>query len=357
MAGPKNKRVRIPEPLQKVFLASNRGGEVHKPPTDASASRVFLRGFFNRRPQQSGNDTSSDDETTDSTTSIPHAMVMSLPPPKSTKTTLSPQGFLDSIVSKRGYSTRRFKTLETGYYSKPTKLQRASYHLHMVQLVGNNNVKEVRAILQCGISPNPCSIYGESLVHSICRQGNYGMLEVFLEAGCSFQIADDCGRTPLHDACWATRPSFEIVKTILQHDPRLLYMTDCRGATPLSYVRRDQWVAWIDFFDDNKDVFWPQRSGGIEPPPPLANKPANSKPLPNPVDALEPDMCKVLCSGKMSPQECLLLTAQCDDEETCYDDSTMASGMTGMTGFDEDVDDLSEVDEELLDSLPIRIGA
>ena len=49
---------RIPVGVQAVFLASNRGEEVHKPPPDKSASRVFTR-FFRRKDFRNGDKGSS----------------------------------------------------------------------------------------------------------------------------------------------------------------------------------------------------------------------------------------------------------------------------------------------------------
>lgn len=41
-------RTRIPSTLQAVFLASNRGSEVHKPPPKRDADRTYFRGFIAR---------------------------------------------------------------------------------------------------------------------------------------------------------------------------------------------------------------------------------------------------------------------------------------------------------------------
>ena len=46
---------RIPFTLQAVFLASNRGNEVHKPPPEKVASKVFFRNWLFQRQSNSGN--------------------------------------------------------------------------------------------------------------------------------------------------------------------------------------------------------------------------------------------------------------------------------------------------------------
>ncbi len=45
-AQPQNKQGRIPVALQAVFLASNRGKEVHKPPPEKAANKVFFRNWL-----------------------------------------------------------------------------------------------------------------------------------------------------------------------------------------------------------------------------------------------------------------------------------------------------------------------
>jgi hypothetical protein len=45
-AQPQKKQSRIPVALQAVFLASNRGKEVHKPPPEKAANKVFFRNWL-----------------------------------------------------------------------------------------------------------------------------------------------------------------------------------------------------------------------------------------------------------------------------------------------------------------------
>jgi hypothetical protein len=45
----RSRQGRIPATLQAVFLASNRGNEVNKPPPAKVASKVYLRGWLFQR--------------------------------------------------------------------------------------------------------------------------------------------------------------------------------------------------------------------------------------------------------------------------------------------------------------------
>jgi ankyrin repeat protein len=162
------------------------------------------------------------------------------------------------MMKKRGYSTKRYNTLQTSYHNKPTPLQKASYDVHLISLIKSHNTDDLHNILQSGISPNPCNNYGESLVHMVCRRGDEELLQIMIQNGCCIHVADDYGRTPLHDACWAASPAFPTVELLLNKDVMLLQMTDCRGFLPLSYVRKDHWEQWNDFLRTKKDTYWPK---------------------------------------------------------------------------------------------------
>jgi hypothetical protein len=49
----RSRQGRIPATLQAVFLASNRGREVHKPPPASVASKVFFRNWLFQRQTES----------------------------------------------------------------------------------------------------------------------------------------------------------------------------------------------------------------------------------------------------------------------------------------------------------------
>lgn len=92
----------------------------------------------------------------------------------------------------------------------------------------------------------------------MCRQRNHEMLGLLLEAGCSVQVCDDFGRTPLHDACWTSSPNFELISMLLDQDPWLLCLQDCRGSTPLGYVKdHSHYRLWIEYLDQVADKYWP----------------------------------------------------------------------------------------------------
>ena len=101
-----------------------------------------------------------------------------------------------------------------------------------------------------------CNRHGESIVHISCRRGRADTLAFLLAHGGRVHMCDDMGRTPLHDACWAKTPVFDCISAILDQDPSLIRVMDCRGASPLAYIRREHWPAWRSFFDAKKEVWW-----------------------------------------------------------------------------------------------------
>ena len=118
----------------------------------------------------------------------------------------------------------------------------------MVEIVRRGEVEKMQKMMEMGLSPNPCNVYGESLVHmvrtredfecqkpffeflkpfdplpplynkllgivlishhhdlflipfqptheQVCRRGDIDLLEVLVDAGANLQVSDDYGRT------------------------------------------------------------------------------------------------------------------------------------------------------------------
>jgi ankyrin repeat protein len=267
-------------------------------------------------------------------------------------------------MKQRGYSTKRYSTLKTAYHNKPTALQKASYDLHLIGIIKASESEDLNEILKAGISPNPCNTYGESLVHMVCRRGDYKLLQVFIQNGCDIQVADDYGRTPLHDACWAAEPAFDTVTMLLEQDSTLLQMTDCRGFLPLSYVRKDHWPAWVQYFDTKKDLYFPNllstvleqsMHSTVSTVCEFVDQSPDTRPLQDPTHALPLDLANMVASGAIKPEEAMYLRNQrmakhesegdddSDDDDSDDDDDSE---------YDSDDDDNSDydTDDEIFDN-------
>jgi hypothetical protein len=279
----------------------------------------------------------------------------------------SPQEFLDSALEARGYSTKCYTTTNSGYSNAPTPLQLASYSVHILKMVViNKDQHALLDMLTCGISPNACNKFGESLLHRVCNFGQDKLLKIFLDCGADIQISDGPGRTPMHEVCRRPRPSFNTFELLLQQDARLLHMKDAAGAAPLSFIRVEQYGAWNEFLESILDTYWKPRDastaagcGGPQGPPPLALEKANSRPVPDPENALPLELAALVSSGRMTPDEAIAAhnnpAAEDDDENSTWDDDDSSSDSTDNIDVDEtEFDDETEFnlfDEKQLEEL------
>lgn len=279
---------------------------------------------------------------------------------------LSPQEYFDALLESRGYPTQRYPTLTTAYFNRPTLLQLHSYDKYLKSCVRRNDAVVLEDCLAGGLSPNPSNMYGESLLHNICRLGNGALLDLAFRYGASVQVCDDLGRTPLHDACWAADPTLDVFEMIIDRDPQLLHLSDARGNVPLQYVRRDHWSVWKDYLDHIKDRYWPDRrhqlhcdnqsnptnnpdhgnlsipqhnvvvargSGVVSDGPhdgddhqqvvvsspgvSLLQHAPHTRPIPDPLHALSVDLARLVASGLVEPTEAQLFNVldQLDDDD------------------------------------------
>jgi len=233
-------------------------------------------------------------------------------PPK--RSAVSPQEYLDALLYSRGYSTQRHAALDTAYFNRPTPLQQASFHTHLLDLIRRGDGEALRAHLLCGLSTNPANARGESIVHRVCRVGRSRLLDTLLrDVNVDVRVADHQGRTPLHEACAAN--SIECVELLLEEDLRLLHVADCDNVVPLQLVPQSAWADWVQWLDGQQDEYWPEHnpqfnSGGgrrgrqcCEPPPLFALQAPDSRPLKDPPNALTLDVAARVASGQVKPED------------------------------------------------------
>jgi ankyrin repeat protein len=101
--------------------------------------------------------------------------------------------------------------------------------------------------------------FGESLLHLACRKSFADVVRFLVqEAGVPFNVKDDFGRNPAHDACWTIIPNWELMDLIVEKCPDLLFVEDVRGHTPLDYVRAEHWPAWVKYLEQKGDKLAPK---------------------------------------------------------------------------------------------------
>lgn len=341
--------LRIPKTLQAVFVTSNRGRDVHKPPPQKVAYKVFknFMGIGKKKKE------SQPEQVNDSKKRSKKTKDLVAPE-------VSPQIYLDVLLRSRGYSTTRYRTLDGAYYNKPSPLQKASYTTRLIDVIRRQSPEELRKLISCGLSPNGCNQFGESIVHNLCRRGDAEKLQILLDYGCDVQVADDYGRTPMHDACWASHPNFDAVRLLLDRDSRLFVMTDARNAPPLSYVPKENWKAWIEFFEDSKDIYFPKRDptkDGTEEAPAKHLLPPHSRPLHDPPKSLTPELATMVANGRLTPAEAIILNGEFEDGTvgTEEDDDLDSDSDDDSDDDSYDSEDDSDFDEDEFADLPIQL--
>lgn len=168
-----------------------------------------------------------------------------------------PEGeLMEEIFEPRGYDTTMWEGLRSYCRKKPSMKEIEDYDLEIVSAVRNGDVQKMKVLREKGRSFDACNKFGESVLHMACRRGDTEMVRLLVENGAKISICDDYGRTPLHDACWTCEPNFEVIGMILDRDRTLLRMKDCRGYSPLKYIRRNHWSKWASFFDAKKERYW-----------------------------------------------------------------------------------------------------
>lgn len=215
---------------------------------------------------------------------------------------VTPQQIFDDILEKHGYDREfRLKADDSGYDSVPSPLQLASFGTQLVKAVHTSDVALLGRLLDCGLSPNPCNQFRDSLLDLVCKRANVPIFECLLKSGADLQVVDGFGRTPLHHCCWASNFSRRIVESILERDPIQIFMEDKHGQTPLEYVRADVSGEWIDFLEEVANKFWP---AGSRPPQLLS--PKNRRPdgnLIDPPNAVSVALAAMVSSGSVSPEQ------------------------------------------------------
>jgi hypothetical protein len=139
--------------------------------------------------------------------------------------------------------------------------------------------------------------FGDSPFFIVCKRGVTELVQVFIDCGAEVRIADSFGRTPLHHVAWSNPPNFETAKIILTADPRLLYVMDKHGKTPLDFVAKGHSSDWIKFIDSMAGSLWPANAAKQCHPEPSKGA------IPDPPNALSIKLAEDVASGRTKPEE------------------------------------------------------
>lgn len=164
----------------------------------------------------------------------------------------NPVDYMQVVLEGRGYDLANSPFHVGMPFIKPTQEMIDAYTLDAVAAARAGNIPELRRLHSRGVSLQCCNRFGESLIHHVCRRGDLETVRFLVEeAGVSLLIRDDYGRTPLHDACWTSKPRVDLVQYIAEKEPALLCVKDVRGHLPFSYARQEHWGIWHKFLKEN----------------------------------------------------------------------------------------------------------
>jgi hypothetical protein len=173
---------------------------------------------------------------------------------------VNPSDLYNDILVSGGYTPRTIPCEDVnGFFLGITSDRLNSYSKDIIGAITSSDMNFLRmAHNDLNRNMNCCNRFGESVLHTACRRGLLEVVKFLInEAKVDVRVRDDYGRTPAHDACWQAEPNMELIEIILNQYPDLLLITDKRGFTPLQYVRKDQWPAWVELFKKNQ--FLPKR--------------------------------------------------------------------------------------------------
>ena len=214
----------------------------------------------------------------------------------------TPQDVLMKLVEEQGHpELQRIKSEDAGYDTMPSPLQLSSFGTQVVQAVHTSDAEMLGKLLSCGLSPNPCNQFRDSILDLVCKRNNLAIFNCLLEHGSDIRVVDGFGRTPLHHCAWASNFTREIAEAILERDPLQLFIEDKRGQTPLEYVRTDTMSEWSEFLEEMAEKYWP-KGGSV----PTLVRPKDSRPdgtLPDPKNAVSAGLAAMISSGNITVEQ------------------------------------------------------
>lgn len=180
------------------------------------------------------------------TSSAAIAEVPVVPPPNP-----HPVAFLKDAFARNQFGATLLGDPATNYpsFHRPTQEATDAYDLNVVQAIRHNDIERLRSMLREGKSFNACNRFGESLIHMVCRRGNIPMATFLIKEACvDVDVRDDFGRSPMHDACWTSKPNVAIMDLLVNSvSPEMLLAEDVRGHTPFDYARKEHYEEWCEY--------------------------------------------------------------------------------------------------------------
>ena len=186
---------------------------------------------------------------------IPASPTPSLPEPL--------DDFVRQVFRENGVTYSHETLLKKLSFMEPAENMIRNHTVEKTNHVRRGDLASLRKLHERGESLDSCNRFGESLVSLAARHGCTEIIDFMIkEAKVNLLVRDDYGRTVLHDALWTPQPNTELVTTILVAAPEFLLVEDIRGYTPLRYMRVEHREAWMQFFEEKKELIVAKLTAG-----------------------------------------------------------------------------------------------
>lgn len=106
---------------------------------------------------------------------------------KQLQPSISPQALLEKIVTQGGHAYQRISSDDAEYDAVPSALQLASFGTQLVKAVHTSDTEMLSRLLSCGLSPNPCNQFRDSILDLVCKRANETIFVLLLEMGADLQ--------------------------------------------------------------------------------------------------------------------------------------------------------------------------
>jgi hypothetical protein len=106
---------------------------------------------------------------------------------KQIQPSVTPQAFLEQLLAPRGHTYQRISSDDAEYDAVPSPLQLASFGTLLVKAVHTADTGLLAQLLECGLSPNPCNQFRDSIVDLVCKRANESIFTCLLEHNCDLQ--------------------------------------------------------------------------------------------------------------------------------------------------------------------------
>ena len=171
---------------------------------------------------------------------------------------MKPVDFVDTMLSRLGYPVARWRAPRV---SRPPQgvEEQSRYGLLVSALRKGGCAMLVEALKMPGCDAVASNRTGHTLLHCAARLGDEAAVKLLLERGANPAVSDDCGKTALHDACWAVNLNKGILRLLVDRDPNLLFATDRFRATALDYCHTSLQADFCRFFAHQQTTWWPPR--------------------------------------------------------------------------------------------------